>query len=68
MAEIATETPTFADADTCAYCGRDIDIEGRLAMLESKMDDFIELANQIKNQIEPAFDALKNSPIGKMLL
>lgn len=45
----------------------DADMPARLAALESKMDTFIALATQIKDDIEPALEGLRNSPIGKML-
>ena len=42
-------------------------VEERLASLEAKMDSFIILAQEIKDMIEPALEAMRNSPIAKMM-
>jgi hypothetical protein len=43
------------------------DLETKVETLCEKMDAFIALASDIKNNVEPALDSIKNSPVGKML-
>ena len=60
--EIVDETAPVLDAPIPA-----LTVEERLASLEAKMDQFIALASDIKNAVEPTLDALKSSPIAKMM-
>jgi hypothetical protein len=60
MMELATEVETELRLEIQR-------LSEEVSMLAEKMDSFVTLAHEIRDNVEPAFTALKSSPIGKML-
>lgn len=53
---IETETPVTFD-----------DLVKEIAALRQTQEQIVELISAIKDQVEPALEGIRNSPIGKML-
>lgn len=55
---------TYPVPDACATC---VETRAMVASIEFKLDQMIEIVGAVKDNVEPALDSLKSSPVGKML-